>query len=250
MTTPSSEETLHQTQNTISGIVAIVPAAGVGKRMQSAVPKQYLTIENKTLLEHTVHYLLEHPAISKVVIAISAEDAYFHSTSLSGNTRVVIATGGGERADSVLAGLEATDAEWVMVHDAARPCVRHDDIDALIAAAVSHNDGAILAAPVRDTMKRGNAESGIETTVCREQLWHALTPQMFRRTQLLEALKSALEKSLNVTDEASAIELAGGAPKLVAGRADNIKVTQPEDLALASFFLAQRRQDNGLEESK
>ncbi|WP_325891740.1 2-C-methyl-D-erythritol 4-phosphate cytidylyltransferase [Grimontia sp. NTOU-MAR1] len=240
MNTPASEETLSSPQSVAPEVVAIVPAAGVGKRMRADLPKQYLTIEDKTLLEHTVHYLLEHPSINKVVIAIGEEDGYFHSTSLGSDKRVVVTTGGKERADSVLAGLRVTNAEWVMVHDAARPCVRHQDIDALIAEAISHTHGAILACPVRDTMKRGTGDNKIETTVCREQLWHALTPQMFKREQLLNALETALDKSLAVTDEASAIEVAGGAPKLVSGHADNIKVTQPEDLALAAFFLAQR----------
>lgn len=239
MKTTASEDLLSPPQ---PDVVAIVPAAGVGKRMRAAQPKQYLTIDGKTLLEHTVHCLLAHPSVSQVVIAISADDGYFASTSLGQDTRVVVTIGGKERADSVLAGLNATHAEWVMVHDAARPCVRHEDIDALIAAAVTHPHGAILATPVRDTMKRGNSDGNIETTVCREQLWHALTPQMFRREQLLGALETALHQDLNVTDEASAIELAGGEPKLVAGHADNIKVTQPEDLALATFFLAQRSQ--------
>ncbi|STQ77432.1 2-C-methyl-D-erythritol 4-phosphate cytidylyltransferase [Grimontia hollisae] len=241
MKTPASEQTLSLPQPVVPDVVAIVPAAGVGKRMRADLPKQYLTIGDKTLLEHTVHYLLEHPRISNVVIAIGAEDAYFQSTSLAHNKRVVVTTGGQERADSVLAGLKATDAQWVMVHDAARPCVRHSDIDALIDAAATHTHGAILAAPVRDTMKRSSLDGKIETTVCRDNLWHALTPQMFLRDQLLAALEMARDQSLAVTDEASAIELTGGAPKLVAGHADNIKVTQPEDLALAAFFLAQRK---------
>ncbi|WP_394211517.1 2-C-methyl-D-erythritol 4-phosphate cytidylyltransferase [Enterovibrio calviensis] len=240
MTTPASNENQCSPRSVVSDVVAIVPAAGVGKRMGAAYPKQYLTIGNKTLLEHTVHYLLDHPKVSKVVIAIGAEDEYFHSTSLADDDRVVVIIGGAERADSVLAGLNATHAEWVMVHDAARPCVRHEDIDALIEAATSHADGALLASPVRDTMKRANTEGCVDHTVCREQLWHALTPQMFRRDLLLTALQRALEQSLAVTDEASAIEFAGGTPKLVVGHADNIKVTQPEDLALAAFFLTQR----------
>ncbi|WP_407331305.1 2-C-methyl-D-erythritol 4-phosphate cytidylyltransferase [Enterovibrio sp. 27052020O] len=240
MTTPASNENQCSPSAVVSDVVAIVPAAGVGKRMGAACPKQYLTIDDKTLLEHTVHYLLAHPKVSKVVIAIGAEDEYFQTTSLVSDSRVVVTTGGAERADSVLAGLNATDATWVMVHDAARPCVRHQDIDALIDAAASHDDGALLASPVRDTMKRAGTDSRVDHTVCREQLWHALTPQMFRREQLLAALQRALEQSLAVTDEASAIELAGGSPKLVVGHADNIKVTQPEDLALAAFFLTQR----------
>ncbi|MEZ8029891.1 2-C-methyl-D-erythritol 4-phosphate cytidylyltransferase [Enterovibrio norvegicus] len=240
MNTPASDEKARASHTPVSDVVAIVPAAGVGKRMRAACPKQYLTINDKTLLEHTVHYLLAHPSISQVVVAIGAEDEYFQDTSLVNDERVIVTTGGRERADSVLAGLKVTNATWVMVHDAARPCVRHDDIDALILAATEHEDGALLASPVRDTMKRGNRENGVDSTVCREQLWHALTPQMFKRESLFTALESALARSLAVTDEASAIEFAGGSPKLVVGHADNIKVTQPEDLVLAAFFLTQR----------
>lgn len=227
-------------QSTTLNLVAIVPAAGAGKRMHAACPKQYLAINNKTLLEHTVHYLLDHSAVSKVVIAISAEDEYFQDTSLASDTRVAVTYGGAKRADSVFAGLNATDSEWVIIHDASRPCVRHGDIDALIKVATTHHDGAILASPVRDTMKRSDVLGYVDHTVCREHLWHALTPQMFHRKQLLNALQHALEQSFAITDEASAIELVGGAPKLVVGHTDNIKVTQPEDLALVASFLMQR----------
>ncbi|WP_097355904.1 2-C-methyl-D-erythritol 4-phosphate cytidylyltransferase [Candidatus Enterovibrio escicola] len=240
MKTSASNVQVCLPQTTVPDVVAIVPAAGIGKRMCATWPKQYMIIDHKTLLEHTVHCLLAHPAISQVVIAIGAEDEYFYNTSLASNLRIVVTTGGEERIDSVLAGLKATDAEWIMVHDAVRPCVSHNDIDTLIAAAILHPDGALLASPVRDTMKRANNDGVVEITVCRKQLWHALTPQMFKRKQLCGALQHALNNSLTVTDEASAIELVGGAPKLVTGRADNIKVTQPEDLELVAFFLAQR----------
>ncbi|RXJ72322.1 2-C-methyl-D-erythritol 4-phosphate cytidylyltransferase [Veronia nyctiphanis] len=223
----------------LSDIIAVVPAAGVGKRMKSSIPKQYLKIGDKTILEHTVLRLLDHPSISHVVIAISDGDEYFSQTCLKHHDRVRIVSGGKERADSVLSGLKSLqNTDWVMVHDAARPCVALDDIDALIAEATTHADGAILACPVRDTMKRGSATGEINETVCREQLWHALTPQMFNCGQLLKALEDALNKGLPVTDEASAIELSGSSPKLVTGSASNIKVTQPEDLALATFYLS------------
>lgn len=223
-------------------LVAIVPAAGVGKRMGAHCPKQYLTIDDKTVLEHTVHCLLAHKDISQVVVVIGEQDPYFQKTFLMNDPRVLMTTGGDERADSVLAGLKATNATWVMVHDGARPCVRHDDIDALIDAARVHQDGAILATPVRDTMKRSDHQGKIESTVCREQLWHALTPQMFRRQSLLDAFECARIKKQTVTDEASAMELMGAFPQLVLGHADNIKVTWPEDLILAAFFLSQKTQ--------
>ncbi|WP_434762070.1 2-C-methyl-D-erythritol 4-phosphate cytidylyltransferase [Vibrio fortis] len=227
------------------GIVAVVPAAGVGSRMKADRPKQYLTINATTILEHTVNKLLAHPQVSKVVIAVSEGDPYFPELSLSQHPDVVRVKGGSERADSVLSALnyiqESHLGEWVMVHDAARPCIQQDDIDKLIEAALSHSVGGILAAPVRDTMKRG-VDGQIDHTVERANLWHALTPQMFRTLPLQQALTEALEQGVSITDEASAFEWKGASPALVAGRSDNFKVTQPEDLALAEFYLSQNKE--------
>lgn len=227
------------------GIVAVVPAAGVGSRMKADRPKQYLTINATTILEHTVNKLLGHPQVSKVVIAVSEGDPYFPELSLSHHPDVVRVKGGSERADSVLSALnyiqESHLGEWVMVHDAARPCIQQDDIDKLIEAALSHPVGGILAAPVRDTMKRG-VDGQIDHTVERANLWHALTPQMFRTLPLQQALTEALEQGVSITDEASAFEWKGASPALVVGRSDNFKVTQPEDLALAEFYLSQNKE--------
>ena len=227
------------------GIVAVVPAAGVGSRMKADRPKQYLTIHAITILEHTVNKLLSHPQVSKVVVAVSESDPYFPELSLSQHPDVVRVKGGNERADSVLSALnyiqESDLGEWVMVHDAARPCIQQDDIDKLIEVSLSHPVGGILAAPVRDTMKRG-VDGQIEHTVERANLWHALTPQMFRTLPLQQALTEALEQGVSITDEASAFEWKGASPALVAGRSDNFKVTQPEDLALAEFYLSQNKE--------
>lgn len=227
------------------GIVAVVPAAGVGSRMKADRPKQYLTINATTILEHTVNKLLAHPQVSKVVVAVSEGDPYFPELSLSQHPDVVRVKGGSERADSVLSALnyiqESHLGEWVMVHDAARPCIQQGDIDKLIEAALSHPVGGILAAPVRDTMKRG-VDGQIDHTVERANLWHALTPQMFRTLPLQQALTEALEQGVSITDEASAFEWKGASPALVAGRSDNFKVTQPEDLALAEFYLSQNKE--------
>ncbi|KAB0302760.1 2-C-methyl-D-erythritol 4-phosphate cytidylyltransferase [Vibrio fortis] len=227
------------------GIVAVVPAAGVGSRMKADRPKQYLTINAITILEHTVNKLLSHPQVSKVVVAVSEGDPYFPELSLSQYPDVVRVKGGNERADSVLSALnyiqESGLGEWVMVHDAARPCIQQGDIDKLIEAALSHPVGGILAAPVRDTMKRG-VDGAIDHTVERANLWHALTPQMFRTLPLQQALTEALEQGVSITDEASAFEWKGASPALVAGRSDNFKVTQPEDLALAEFYLSQNKE--------
>lgn len=224
-------------------IVAVVPAAGIGSRMRSSIPKQYLTILGKTVLEHTVEHLLTHDAISRVIIVISKDDDYFGRTSLTHRDDVAVTFGGEERHDSVMAGLKLVDTGWVMVHDAARPCVRLSDISELVSSALVNADGAILASPVRDTMKRSNAEREIDHTVSRNMLWHALTPQMFRTAKLITALNKAKAGGIAVTDEASAIEAQGGKPLLVAGHADNIKITQPEDLALATFYLSSREKD-------
>lgn len=230
-----------------SSIVAIVPAAGVGSRMKADRPKQYLLLDGKTILEHTIEQLLAFPVIDKVIVAISDTDPYFDELPISKDNRVIRVTGGGERADSVLSGLEYLKehqlSEWVMVHDAARPCIRHSDIEKLITEVVPHQIGGILASPVRDTMKQANQDSTIETTIDRSVLWHALTPQLFTTEILYSALKTGLEKGLSITDESSAIELMGYLPKLVHGRADNLKVTQPEDLDLAEFYLQKMKKE-------
>jgi len=231
-------------------ITAVVPAAGVGSRMAADRPKQYLHIAGKTILEHTIDRLFSHPAIERVIIAISKGDPYFAALPLADDPRITIVDGGAERADSVFAGLAAIDDgdSWVLVHDAARPCLQTADLDKLIITAAKSECGAILASPVRDTMKRGFAlpqghQQGIRETVDRENLWHALTPQMFRVKQLRDSLQYALEQGAVITDEASALEFCGYVPQLVKGRADNLKVTQPEDLALAGFYLQQLLKD-------
>ncbi|MBM94723.1 MAG: 2-C-methyl-D-erythritol 4-phosphate cytidylyltransferase [Oceanospirillaceae bacterium] len=224
----------------------VVPAAGVGSRMQADRPKQYLRIEGRLLMDYTLSILMSHPSVTRLVLVLSEGDAYWPDSEFYQDERILLAPGGRERSDSVLNGLGlladiAADDDWVLVHDVARPCLTHDDIDALLAQ--RERPGAILASPTRDTMKRGTLdESGnvrIDHTVERDQLWHALTPQMFPLGLLTQALESCRERQLPVTDEASALEALGYAPRLIAGRADNIKVTRPEDLALARLFLQQ-----------
>lgn len=236
---------------------AVVPAAGVGKRMGGVSPKQYMPLAGKTIIEHSVGCLLAHPRIEAVCVVLADDDGWWPDLPIATAPDVIRARGGAERCHSVLNGLDvlAEDAgpdDWVLVHDAARPCLRQQDIDALLALVDEEgSDGGILAHPVRDTMKRQtSSQSGppaaadgtarIEHTVEREGLWHAYTPQMFRLAQLREALSGALAMNLLVTDEASAMEAAGFSPSLVEGHADNIKVTHPDDLALAGFYLARQ----------
>ncbi|MBC3250153.1 2-C-methyl-D-erythritol 4-phosphate cytidylyltransferase [Serratia fonticola] len=222
-------------------VIAVLPAAGIGSRMQADCPKQYLTIGHQTILEHAIHALLRHPRITQVIVAISPEDQQFKTLPIASDPRVLVTEGGQQRADSVLAGLQlAGNAHWVLVHDAARPCLHPDDLERLLAITANSKVGGILAAPVRDTMKRAQVgQSIISHTVERQDLWHALTPQLFPLELLKLCLQRALDEGATVTDEASALEHCGYHPLLVAGRADNIKVTRPEDLALAAFYLTQ-----------
>ena len=218
----------------------VIPSAGIGSRMQSDVPKQYLKLGHQTVIEHTLQQFLSHPAIDKIIVVIAPNDSFFRSLSVSSHPRIQIAMGGEQRADSVMNGLALVESDWVLIHDAARPCITHHDIDKLILLAESNQDGGILAVPVKDTMKRSDNAGLISQTVERALLWHAMTPQFFQTQQIMDALSAALEKGLLITDEASAMEFAGYSPKLIMSRADNIKITVPEDLALAQFILQQQ----------
>ncbi len=221
---------------------AVVPAAGVGRRMGSDIPKQYLPLNGRRVIEHTLQRLLDHPRIERILVALSPEDAWWPGTDHARHAGLITLDGGAERCHSVLHALDrlsgmAADDDWVLVHDAARPCLRSGDIDALMEGVADHPAGGLLGMPVRDTMKRADRSGQVAETVCREGLWHAFTPQMFRLGLLRDALSRALEQGVQVTDEASAMELAGHSPRLIAGRPDNIKITRPEDLALAAFYL-------------
>ncbi|MCK4675458.1 MAG: 2-C-methyl-D-erythritol 4-phosphate cytidylyltransferase [Gammaproteobacteria bacterium] len=226
---------------------AIVPAAGIGKRMQSTTPKQYLPLNGRPVLEHTINTLLKNENISGLVIALQPDDAYWPDIKVDSEKIVLRASGGKERADSVINALNELlqyeqfgESDWVLVHDAVRPCLRQQDIDKLVTEVAEENNGGLLALPVRDTMKRqhtGNAEATVDKTVDRKNLWHALTPQYFPALTLKNSLEKAQSEKLLITDESSAMELAGFSPKLVHGHEDNIKITRPDDLALASLYL-------------
>lgn len=223
----------------VMSIAAVVPAAGIGKRMQSSLPKQYLMLHGKTILEHSIARLQASGLVSQIWLALAADDPYFADTALA-TSDINRVKGGAERMHSVLNALQLIDAHrfpWVLVHDAARPLVSVNDIQQLVSHCLQHDEGGILACRVRDTMKRG--ENSISETVSREHLWHALTPQFFPTALLRAALKDAIAAGVQVTDEASAMEWAGHKVLLVAGRSDNIKITEPADLALAAFYLEQ-----------
>jgi len=221
---------------------AVVPAAGKGLRMGADIPKQYLQIAGKPVLQHTLEIFVGHSQIAGVAVVIAADDRLWATLDGVLTRKLRVTTGGRERCHSVLAGIDAlsedaNDRDWVMVHDAARPCLRGADIDRMIDELKTSPWGGILAIPVRDTLKRCNDAGEIEQTIDRAPLWRALTPQMFRLGLLRDAITAALAQDLFVTDEAQAIEAAGGIPRVVEGHADNIKITCPADVQLAEIYL-------------
>ncbi len=226
----------------MSRYVALIPAAGSGSRMRGEMPKQYALLAGRPLLQHAVQLLCAHPRIEQVFVVLSPGDAHFAGCDWSGCAKKLVALycGGETRAASVFNGLLAANnaisgSDWVLVHDAARPCLRAADVDRLIAEVGDNDAGGLLALPVADTLKRANAAGEVAQTEARELLWRAQTPQMFRYRLLIEALRRA--DIATVTDESSAVEQTGVKPKLVAGSAVNFKVTWPEDLALAELIL-------------
>ncbi|MCB1776321.1 MAG: 2-C-methyl-D-erythritol 4-phosphate cytidylyltransferase [Candidatus Competibacteraceae bacterium] len=226
---------------------AMAPAAGAGKRMGSTIPKQYLSLAGRPVIAHTLNRLLGHARIAGLVVAISPGDEWWPEVAarMVTDKPLQVVTGGAERCHSVLNGLEALwewahPDDWVLVHDAARPCLTAGDLDRLLAEVADDPVGGLLAAPVRDTLKQADDAQRITATVDRSRLWHALTPQMFRLGMLRDALRATLKTGRLVTDEAAAMEAAGFAPRLIEGRVDNVKITRPEDLALAEFYLTHR----------
>lgn len=219
----------------------VVPAAGAGRRMGGAVPKQYLPLRGKTVLEQSLGRFVGHPRIAGVVVVVAA-DVRWMGIDPALRARVMTAPGGHERSASVrnglqaLAGLAAPD-DWVLVHDAARPCLRNADLERLLDALDGDPVGGLLAVPVGDTLKRADAQGTVLETVDRTGVWQAQTPQMFRYRLLHDALASAAAANVSVTDEAMAVERLGQPARLVPGHADNLKITRPEDLALAAFHL-------------
>jgi 2-C-methyl-D-erythritol 4-phosphate cytidylyltransferase len=213
--------------------------------MQADKPKQYLVLDDKPVLQHTLERLASHPRIEGIVVALAPNDPWWPELDLQLECELLIADGGEARADSVFNALtllkqHSEDDVWVMVHDAARPCLRHEDIDQMLATLLTHQVGGILGVPVTDTVKRVASDNTILDTVDRQGLWRAATPQMFRLDLLHKALAVATEQGLSVTDEASALELAGWQPMMVEGHPDNIKITLPQDLALAALYLQQQ----------
>ncbi|ALG69380.2 2-C-methyl-D-erythritol 4-phosphate cytidylyltransferase [Beggiatoa leptomitoformis] len=219
----------------------VIPAAGIGTRMEADCPKQYLTIHAKPILQHTIERF-DFPMIAGIVVSLAKQDTYWEKLTLNINVPLFIAEGGKERYHSVFNSLlalknRARPDDWVLVHDAARPCVRQSDVQNLMQQLSIHPVGGLLGIPVRDTLKRTNAHNHVTETVNREGLWHALTPQMFRYDLLYKALSVIIATHEMITDDAQAMEKLGYTPVFIEGHADNIKITRPQDLALATLYL-------------
>jgi len=233
-----------------AGIWAIIPAAGSGSRMQSSTAKQYLAFQGKTVIEHCLDRLLSHADIDGAVVVLSEDDAQWDNLAYASDKPVFTAIGGSERQHSVYSGLTTLQYRCgndviALVHDSVRPLVSHGDLSKVIDAARRNEAGAILATPVADTLKLQNEQLGIASTLSREHLWRALTPQVFHLAPLLNALKRAIDDEIAITDDAQALEMIGYAPTLVSGSADNLKITSPGDLELAEMiWLYQRNQHN------
>lgn len=227
------------------GVWVVVPAAGRGTRFGGEVPKQYLAVAGQPLIAHALAALLAHPAVEGAMVAISENDPDWPGwTSFMGKP-VLTCIGGATRAHSVSAALDALPAEvkaddFVLVHDAARPNLGRNDLQQLLERGRNDPVGAILAAPVRDTLKRAGDDGGIDGTEPRQRLWRALTPQLFRRLQLAKALEEAARNGVEATDESMAMELQGLRPLLIEGSEDNFKVTTTADLERFEFILSRR----------
>ncbi len=224
----------------------VIPAAGFGTRMHSKLPKQYLDLNGLPVISHTLNRFIEHELVMGIVVALNSEDNYWEEITVKNHSKVHNTLGGDSRADTVFKALQylqeyCRDDDWVLVHDAARPCLRRKELDLLIGEMQSPGcEGGLLAVPVHDTLKRADEHEYSMETVSREYLWHAQTPQCFRYRALKNALRDALNNNWNITDDASAMERLGVKPKLIEGRSDNIKITRAADLELAKIYLSQQ----------
>jgi 2-C-methyl-D-erythritol 4-phosphate cytidylyltransferase len=212
----------------------------------ASAPKQYLPLAGRAVLEWSLHPFLERKDCEGVVVVLASDDVWWRSLSVASNPRVLTAVGGAERLHSVLAGLRALTHragadDWVLVHDAARPCLSADDLDQLLEKLQDDDVGGLLAAPLVDTLKRADGSDRVLGTVSRDSLWRALTPQMFRYELLKRALQLAVDSNLAATDESQAVEALGLRPRLIAGSADNIKITTRGDMERAARILEERR---------
>ena len=222
----------------------VIPAAGIGKRMGSDIPKQYISVCGKTIIEHTIENFIDRNDIESICVAISKSDHYWSTLPISRNAKIITVIGGTERCESVYNGLcglkdRVDNSDWVLVHDAVRPCITKTIIDQFISVLNCHDVGGVLALPCFETMKNANKKNEIEETVDREFIWHAQTPQMFKYRKLLSAIEKTMNENITVTDEAMAMELSNYKPMLIQGHRDNIKITHISDLKHLELFLGQ-----------
>jgi len=226
----------------VSSVWAVVPAAGSGRRMAAEVPKQYLKLNGVPILEHTLRALLACPDIRGVVVVLDPSDRRADAIASLADPRVSRAAGGAERADSVLAGLQAVATEagaedWVLVHDAARPCISVGVLRSLISSCTAAGVGTVMAQASVDTLKRVSEDNRVLETLDRQVIWRAQTPQMFKLLELMSALSTALIDDIAITDESMAMELAGYPVSILEGPSTNIKITLPADLEMAEIIL-------------
>jgi len=220
----------------------VIPAAGIGKRMGSDIPKQYVSVRGKTVIEHTIDNFISRKEIQNICISISESDNYWSTLPISKNKKIITTVGGNERYESVYNGLralqdKANDDDWVLVHDAVRPCLKKSIIDRLITDISSHDVGGILALPCFETMKRVNNSNEVEETINRETIWRAQTPQVFKYQKLLLAIEKVINENIFITDEAMAMELSNHKPIVILGDENNIKITHKTDLKYLELFL-------------
>lgn len=222
-------------------VIAIIPAAGIGKRMKSIIPKQYIMIAKKTIIEHTINTLLLHPKIKNIIVVLNKKDKFFKTLIISKNKKIITVIGGNTRCKSVFLGLKQAikikNIHWILIHDAVRPCVSMNDINKLLNTINTTNIGSIIAVPIKDTVKYSKNNSIINYTLKRNHLWLALTPQLFPKKLLFYCLQHTINNKLFITDESSALEYCGYLPKIVLGRSDNIKITIQDDLKFAEYCL-------------
>jgi 2-C-methyl-D-erythritol 4-phosphate cytidylyltransferase len=226
-------------------IWAIIPAAGSGQRSGSEVPKQYRELLGKPMIEYAMDVLAQHPDVVGLVLALASDDVRWNGVSHWRGKPLRTCIGGAQRSMSVLAGIKAladlpAQDSWALVHDAARPCLRAEDLHRLIESACAHPVGGLLAGRMKDTVKRADNDAQVTGTIDRTVLWRAYTPQLFPMRSLERALQHAHQEQAGITDESSAMERLGLSPLLVEGADDNIKVTLPEDFAMAEAILAAR----------
>ncbi len=220
--------------------------------MQSKTPKQYLNLNGSPVISYTLNRFLEHKSILGVVVALDPDDQYWEKISEKNHQKIHRTDGGESRAETVLKALHylqfhANNEDWVLVHDAARPCLRREELNLLVEEVQMPGcNGGLLAVPVHDTIKKGDVNALSIETVDRNNLWYAQTPQCFRFALLKQALEDALDENLTITDDASAMEYIGIKPKLFEGRSDNIKITRPADLKLAEIYLSLQNQEDPL----